>query len=124
MSQTRPDLTTPNFRTEAAQKLAQLFPEIVADGQIDFDALQEALTPDIELAGGNEKYEFTWRGKRDAKRIADMPTDKTTLVADKEKSKNWDTTQNVYVEGDNLEVLRLLQKAYFNQIKLIYLDPL
>ncbi|WP_407350097.1 site-specific DNA-methyltransferase [Lactococcus garvieae] len=115
--------TTPNFRTEAAAKLAQLFPEIVSDGEIDFDALQEALSDDLTLDGGNEKYGFTWRGKRDAKRIADAPAKNTTLIANKEKSKNWDSTQNVYIEGDNLEVLKLLQKSYAEKIKLIYLDP-
>ncbi|MDR2660628.1 MAG: site-specific DNA-methyltransferase [Lactobacillaceae bacterium] len=115
--------TTPNFRTEAGKKIAQLFPEVVADGQIDFDALQEVLSPDLELTGGDEKYGFTWRGKSDAKRIADTPARNTTLVANKEKSKDWDTTQNVYIEGDNLEVLKLLQKAYTNKVKLIYIDP-
>ena len=115
--------TTPNFRTEAAAKLAQLFPEIVSDGEIDFDALQEALSDDLTLDGGNEKYGFTWRGKRDSKRIADAPAKNTTLIANKEKSKNWDSTQNVYIEGDNLEVLKLLQKSYAEKIKLIYLDP-
>ncbi|MFT9022294.1 site-specific DNA-methyltransferase [Lentilactobacillus hilgardii] len=123
MSEQKFNPATPNFRTEAATKIAQLFPEVVADGQIDFDALQEALSPDLELTGGEEKYEFTWRGKRDAKRIADVPARDTTLVANKDKSKNWDSTQNVYIEGDNLEVLKLLQKAYKERVKLIYLDP-
>lgn len=123
MSEQKFNPATPNFRTEAATKIAQLFPEVVADGQIDFDALQEALSPDLELTGGEEKYEFTWRGKRDAKRIADVPARDTTLVANKDKSKNWDSTQNVYIEGDNLEVLKLLQKAYAGKIDMIYIDP-
>lgn len=122
MSEQKFNPATPNFRTEAAKKIAQLFPEVVADGQIDFDALQEALSPDLELTGGEEKYEFTWRGKRDAKRIADVPARDTTLVANKDKSKNWDSTQNVYIEGDNLEVLKLLQKAYAGKIDMIYID--
>ena len=74
---------TPNFKTEAAQKLAKLFPEIVVDGQIDIDALEEILSPDLVGVDSNEKYGFTWRGKRNDKRIADTPTRDTTLIADK-----------------------------------------
>lgn len=64
---------TPNFRTEAADKIARLFPEVVSDGEIDRDALEELLNPDLEEVDSNEKFEFTWRGKRNAKRIADAP---------------------------------------------------
>ncbi|MCC4509646.1 site-specific DNA-methyltransferase [Limosilactobacillus reuteri] len=71
----------------------------------------------------NEKYEFTWRGKGNAKRIADIPAHDTTLIADKKCSKGWDTTKNVYIEGDNLEALKLMQKAYSEKIKMIYIDP-
>lgn len=115
--------TTPNFRTEAAKKLAELFPEAVADGQIDTDALEELLNPDLEDEESNEKYEFTWRGKKNSKRIADAPARDTTLIADKDKSKNWDKTKNIYIEGDNLEALKLMQKAYSEKIKVIYIDP-
>ena len=115
--------TTPNFRTEAAKKLAELFPEIVADGQIDTDALEELLNPDLEDEESNEKYGFTWRGKRNSKRIADAPARDTTLIPDKDKSKDWDKTKNVYIEGDNLEALKLMQKAYSEKIKVIYIDP-
>lgn len=109
--------------TEAAQKLAKLFPEIVADGQIDINVLEELLSPDLEEVDSNEKYEFTWRGKGNAKRIADIPAHDTTLIADKKCSKGWDTTKNVYIEGDNLEALKLMQKAYSEKIKMIYIDP-
>lgn len=115
--------TTPNFRTEAAKKLAELFPEAVADGQIDTDALEELLNSDLEDEESNEKYEFTWRGKRNSKRIADAPARNTTLIPDKDKSKDWDKTKNVYIEGDNLEALKLMQKAYSEKIKVIYIDP-
>ena len=115
--------TTPNFRTEAAKKLAELFPEIVADGQIDTDALEELLNPDLEDEESNEKYGFTWRGKRDSKRIADAPARDTTLIPDKDKSKDWNKTNNVYIEGDNLETLKLMQKAYGEKVKVIYIDP-
>lgn len=114
---------TPDFNTEATEKIARLFPELVSDGQIDVEALEDLLSPDLEDEESNEKYEFTWRGKRNAKRIANAPARSTTLIANKDKSKNWDSTKNVYVEGDNLEVLKLLQKAYSERIKMIYIDP-
>lgn len=115
--------STPNFRTEAAKKLAELYPEIISDGELDFVALKELLSDDLAINGGNEKYEFTWRGKRDSKRIADTPARNTTLVVNQGKSKDIDTTQNVYIEGDNLETLKLLQKAYGGKVKIIYIDP-
>jgi adenine-specific DNA-methyltransferase len=115
--------TTPNFRTEAAKKLAELFPEVVADGQIDTDALEELLNPDLEDEESNEKYEFIWRGKKNSKRIADAPARDTTLILDKDKSKDWDNTKNVYIEGDNLEALKLMQKPYSEKVKVIYIDP-
>ena len=114
---------TPDFNTEATEKIARLFPELVSDGQIDVEALEDLLSPDLEDEESNEKYEFTWRGKRNAKRIANSPARNTTLIANKDKSKNWDSTKNVYIEGDNLEVLKLLQKAYSEKIKMIYIDP-
>lgn len=117
------EATTPNFKSEAAKKIAKLFPEVVADGQIDTDALEELLSPDLEDEEANEKYKFTWRGKRNAKRIADAPARTTTLIADKKSSKDWDATKNVYIEGDNLEVLKLMQKAYSEKVKVIYIDP-
>lgn len=117
------EATTPNFKSEAAKKIAKLFPEVVADGQIDTDALEELLSPDLEDEESNEKYEFTWRGKRNAKRIADAPARTTTLIADKKSSKDWDATRNVYIEGDNLEALKLMQKAYSEKVKVIYIDP-
>ena len=117
------EATTPNFKSEAAKKLAELFPEVVADGQIDTDALEELLNPDLEDEEANEKYEFTWRGKKNSKRIADAPARDTTLIMDKDKSKDWDNTKNVYIEGDNLEALKLMQKAYGEKIKVIYIDP-
>lgn len=114
---------TPNFNTQAAEKIAKLFPEVVSDGQIDVDALEDLLSSDLDDDGGNEKYEFTWRGKKEAKRIANASVRNTTLVPNREKSKNWKDTKNIYIEGDNLEVLKLLQKAYSERIKMIYIDP-
>ena len=112
--------TTPNFTTEAASKLAELFPEIVADGKINLDTLKSLLDADVEDA--RERFGLTWPGKRDAIRAAQTPTT-ATLMPDKENSVDWDTTQNVFIEGDNLEVLKVLQKHYYGQIKMIYIDP-
>lgn len=114
---------TPNLRTDAAKKLANLFPEVIQDGKINFELLKSVISPDLQEINSNERFVFTWRGKENAKRVADLATDETTLIADKESSINWDKTKNVYIEGDNLEVLRLLQKAYNEKVDLIYLDP-
>lgn len=112
--------TTPNFTTEAANTLAELFPEIVADGKINLDTLKSLL--DIDVEDARERFGLTWPGKRDAIRAAQTPTT-ATLMPDKENSVDWDTTQNVFIEGDNLEVLKVLQKHYYGQIKMIYIDP-
>ncbi|TCS84501.1 site-specific DNA-methyltransferase [Tepidibacillus fermentans] len=109
------DLTQENINA-----LKQLFPEIVTEGKIDFDKLKLILGEEIEIR--KEKYEFTWHGKTQAIKLAQTPST-GTLRPDKESSKNWDTTENLYIEGDNLEVLKLLQKSYFGKIKMIYIDP-
>ncbi|RDE34603.1 site-specific DNA-methyltransferase [Parageobacillus thermoglucosidasius] len=100
--------------------LKQLFPEVVTEGKIDFEKLKLILGEEIETR--NEKYEFTWHGKTQAMKLAQTPST-GTLRPDKASSKNWDTTENLYIEGDNLEVLKLLQKSYFGKIKMIYIDP-
>ncbi|WP_461168547.1 site-specific DNA-methyltransferase [Trueperella pyogenes] len=112
--------TTPDFATEAATKLAELFPEVAADGKINLDTLKTVL--DIDVEDGRERFGLTWPGKREAIRAAQTPTT-STLMPDKENSVDWDTTQNVFIEGDNLEVLKILQKHYYGQIKMIYIDP-
>ena len=101
-------------------KLRELFPEIVTEGKIDFKALQEILGEELEE--GEEFYRFTWAGKAQARREAHKPST-GTLRPCKEESVNWDATQNLYIEGDNLEVLKLLQKSYANKVKMIYIDP-
>lgn len=112
--------TTPNFRTELAKQLAELVPEAIADGKVDVAKLRELL--DEDAGSDTERFGLTWPGKRRALRAAQEPTT-ATLRPDKENSKDWDTTQNVFIEGDNLEVLKILQKHYHNKIKLIYIDP-
>lgn len=112
--------STPNFRTELAEKLAELVPEAVADGKIDTRKLEELL--DGDAADTRERFGLFWPGKKRALRAAQEPTT-ATLVPDKENSKDWDETQNVFIEGDNLEVLKILQKHYHGKIKMIYIDP-
>ena len=101
-------------------KLKTLFPEIVTEGKIDFKALQQVLGEELEEA--EEYYRFTWAGKSQARREAHKPST-GTLRPVKEESLDWDTTENMYIEGDNLEVLKLMQKSYAGKIKMIYIDP-
>ena len=101
-------------------ELKKLFPEAIIEGKIDFDRLRLLLGDEVDT--GKEKYEFTWPGKSDCIRLSQQQST-GTLRPDKESSKDWDSTQNLYIEGDNLEVLRLLQKAYHKKIKMIYIDP-
>lgn len=112
--------TSPDFRTELADKIAELAPESVADGKIDLEKLKELLAEDVD--NSTERFGLFWPGKRQAIRMAQTPTT-ATLKPDKEKSKNWDTTQNVFIEGDNLEVLKVLQSHYYGKVKMIYIDP-
>ncbi len=111
---------TPHFRTELAAQLAELVPEAVADGKLDIEKLRELLADDA--ADGNERFGLFWPGKKRALRAAQAPTT-ATLKPDFAHSKDWDATQNVFIEGDNLEVLKTLQRHYHNKIKLIYIDP-
>jgi adenine-specific DNA-methyltransferase len=105
---------------ENIAKLKALFPKVVTEGKIDFTALQDILGGEIETA--EEYYRFTWAGKTQARREAHKPST-GTLRPCKEDSVNWDSTENLYLEGDNLEVLKLLQKSYANKVKMIYIDP-
>ena len=101
-------------------KLKEIFPEVFTESKVDFEKLKESLGDYAE--GHEERYSFSWHGKSRAKRIAQTPST-GTLRPCKEESKNWDTTQNLFIEGDNLEVLKLLQKSYHRKIKMIYIDP-
>ena len=101
-------------------KIKEIFPEVITEGKIDFKKLELILGEDID--DSREKYSFTWPGKTQAIKESQKQSS-GTLRPCKEESKNWDTTQNLYIEGDNLEVLKLLQKGYYNKIKAIYIDP-
>lgn len=119
-----PDLTAQNI-----EKISALFPNCItetvgADGKlkkaINFELLRQMLSGDV--VEGDEAYEFTWVGKKAAIVEANKPIRKT-LRPCPEESRNWDTTENLYIEGDNLEVLKLLQESYLGQVKMIYIDP-
>ncbi|MFW3341841.1 site-specific DNA-methyltransferase [Aliarcobacter butzleri] len=109
-----------NIIEQNIEKLKEIFPEVFSEGKIDFSKLEEELGQFKE--DENERYNFTWNGKSEAKKIALTPST-GTLRPCKEESKDWDTTQNLYIEGDNLEVLKLLQKSYHKKVKMIYIDP-
>lgn len=112
--------TTPCFQTELAAHLAELIPEAITDGKVDVVKLQELLGSDT--ADASERFGLFWPGKQRALRSAQEPT-AATLTPDLANSKDWDTTQHIFIEGDNLEVLKILQKHYHAKIKLIYIDP-
>lgn len=96
------------------------FPEAFAEGKVDMDKLRDTLGDIVET--NSERYSFTWAGKKEAIRILQTPS-RATLVPSKEESVNFDDAQNIFIEGDNLEVLKLLYKSYFGMVKMIYLDP-
>ena len=118
------DITSQNI-----DKIGNMFPNCITetigeDGKpkkaINFDVLKQMLSDDV--LEGNESYEFTWVGKKASIVEANKPIRKT-LRPCKEESVNWDTTENLYIEGDNLEVLKLLQESYLNSVKIIFIDP-
>lgn len=118
------DITSQNI-----EKIAELFPNCITETKdkngnlkkaINFELLKQDLSKDI--VDGKECYEFTWVGKKDSIIEANKPIRKT-LRPCKEDSVNWDSTENLYIEGDNLEVLKLLQESYLGKVKMIYIDP-
>lgn len=124
MKMESPDMTAQNI-----DRIAALFPNCITETvdengklkrAINFELLKQVLSPDV--VDGDERYEFTWVGKKAAIVEANKPIRKT-LRPCKEESKNWDTTENLYIEGDNLEVLKLLQESYLGKVKMIYIDP-
>ncbi|NCB49882.1 MAG: site-specific DNA-methyltransferase [Alphaproteobacteria bacterium] len=102
------------------EQLKELFPEVFAEGKIKFNQLQELLGNYV--VEDEDHYNFTWHGKRKAGRLAQTPSTGTLRPA-KDESVDWDTTENLFIEGDNLEVLKLLQKSYHRKVKMIYIDP-
>lgn len=111
-----------NPLSATVEKIKEICPAAVtSEGKIDFEELKTALSDDV-AADAIEKYEFTWVGKNTAKAEANRPIRKT-LRPVVEDSKNWDTTKNLYIEGDNLDALKLLQESYLGKVKMIYIDP-
>jgi adenine-specific DNA-methyltransferase len=111
---------TKNITAENIEQLKQLFPDIFRENKIDFDRLSEVLGHYVN--DSEDHYNFTWHGKRQAGRLAQSPSTGTLRPAISE-SVNFDTTKNIFIEGDNLEVLKLLQKSYHRKVKMIYIDP-
>lgn len=120
---------TPDLVDEHIAKIAEVFPnavtETIKDGKtvraIDFDILRQELS-DVEVEGNQERYQFTWPDKRKSILLANAPIAKT-LRPCKEKSINFDNTENIYIEGDNLDALKLLQETYLGKVKMVYIDP-
>ena len=118
-------MQSPNWVNENSKFIAERFPNCVTESveglKIDFDLLQQELSADI-IEGNKERYRLEWPGKREAIVTANLPTTKT-LRPVRADSVNFDNTQNLYIEGDNLEVLKLLQESYLGKVKMIYIDP-
>ncbi len=119
------DMTSPDLVSQNIEKIAQLFPNCVTESAnglaIDFDQLKQELSAAI-VEGNKERYRLEWPGKREAIVTANLPINKTLRPA-REESVDFDNTENLYIEGDNLEVLKLLQESYLGKIKMIYIDP-
>ena len=122
-------METPDLTVANVEKIGALFPSCITEMNdkngklkkaINFDLLRQLLSGDV--VEGDEAYEFTWVGKKKSIVEANKPIRKT-LRPCKESSLDWDNTENLYIEGDNLDVLKLLQESYLNRVKLIYIDP-
>lgn len=114
------ELQSMNITEDNISKLKSLFPEAFNEGSIDFDVLKQLLGVNVDEK--EERYGLNWHGKRQARQLALIPS-RGTLRPCKGESVDWDNTQNIMIEGDNLEVLKLLQKSYAGKVKLIYIDP-
>lgn len=105
---------------ERIEELKRMFPEAVHEGRLDYDMFMALLGDEFD--NDSEKYQFTWKGKLDSLKLAQKRSG-GTLRPDYDGSRDWDTTSNLYIEGDNLEVLKLLQQGYLRKVKMIYIDP-
>lgn len=124
------NMHTPDITDSNIQKIGELFPNCLTERldengkpemAIDFDKLRQELSKEI-VEGPQERYQFTWPNKRNAMRLANTPTN-MTLRPCREESVDFDNTENLYIEGDNLEVLKLLRENYLGKVKMIYIDP-
>ncbi len=115
------DMKSKDIVEDNISKIAELFPECISEGKIDFDILKQELSKDI-IDNGKEKYQLTWAGKNKSKIIANEPINKT-LRPYVQESVEFEKTKNIFIEGDNLETLKILQESYVNKLDLIYIDP-
>ncbi len=109
-----------NITQDNLEKLKQLFPDVFSEGKIDLEKFKAAFTDGINF--NNERYVLNWAGKSDAFKTLQIHTT-ATLKPQPEQSINFDTTQNIFIEGENLEVLKVLQKSYYGKIKAVCIDP-
>jgi adenine-specific DNA-methyltransferase len=114
------DGTSLNITEDKLNALRELLPEAFSEGKIDWEKLKATLGENINFT--NERYVLNWAGKSDAFKVLQTPSTKT-LVPAKDESINFDETENIFIEGENLEVLKVLQKSYFGKVKMIYIDP-
>jgi adenine-specific DNA-methyltransferase len=118
----RVERTSPDILGERIERLRELFPEAFVEGELNLDRLHKAVDPPQNGSAQPERYSFTWAGKRDAIQL--LQTSATgTLKPVREESLNFEDTRNVFIQGDNLEVLKLLYKPYFRRVKMVYIDP-
>src|SRR5690554_1293228 len=101
------------------QQLKEILPEAFTEGKVDWEKLKATLGEDINFA--NERYVLNWAGKSEAFKVLQTPTTKSLIPA-KDESVDFDQTENIFIEGENLEVLKVLQKSYFGKVKMIYID--
>lgn len=114
-------LSSPDMRAQLWEQLQASAPEVFADGKLNVEALQNLLG-DENLAGGAEKFGLTWPGKREAQRVAQLPTS-AAIHPQFSESVDWESTRNVFIEGENLETLKALRTAYRGKVKMVYIDP-
>jgi len=111
------DGCTMDITAENIEKIKQLFPDAFTEGKVDFEVLKQLLGDFVDDA--EERYCFSWNGKSKARAIAQTPSTGTLLPVN-EDPEEWNSTENIFIEGDNLEVLKLLRKSYFQKIKMIH----
>ncbi|HIP51199.1 MAG TPA: site-specific DNA-methyltransferase, partial [Campylobacterales bacterium] len=115
------NLQTPNKTEQHIEQIAKLFPNVVSEGKVDFDLLQQMLSSEL-VEGADERYRLDWVGKKASLLKANSPINKTLRPCEQE-SVEFDRTENLYIEGDNFEVLKLIQESYLGKVKMIYIDP-
>src|SRR5438105_1080061 len=114
------ETASPNILVEQTEQLKRIFPQAFSEGKIDFKKLRAAFADVVDTQP--ERYSFTWAGKRNATLLLQTPS-YAALTPSEDESINFENTQNLFIEGDNLEVLKLLYKSYSGRVKMIYIDP-